>query len=314
MSDLATKLEPRQEAVAELLSNIPIDTLWMWSSYKRREGLKVGTFKDSGGTIGYRRNNDKQALLLLTNIRPLTTLQDRKSVDIPTGPPKVIDNALIPIHNFNGMTKIPVSYDDHLTKLVAKERAFAFGFAQSVELAFGFQQGSNTAQNKYNQEIKLGFEVRQNKTDTKGSAGAGSNPVCPPGYDIEFPLERTSQKMRTRVTGKGDMDFGLKAGKHWNGDWCGHRGKDGKSWPRWVSWASYWEEFMPVARGKGRRGLCLAEYFWHNPIDEKLLARLEAPLGLDFDHTGADFDGATILTVGRNVLRGPKHENQRVID
>ena len=319
MGDIADKLRVRADLIALAVRDVPEGLLWRFGAknnkFTRDMEMKVADLRDGGATIDYRRPDDKQALMALTNIRPMDALLDQKVVDIPTGRPKIIDKVSIPMTNFDGAVELPVAYDARLTRLVTREEAFAFGFTQSVKQTFGIELGGEAQGVKATASTELGFEARQDHTTTDGDQkgedrGAGINPTCPAGYDITFLLNRTSQKTKTRTTGFGDVDHGIRMGKHWSGQWKGNDGKNGKTWPRWGKWDSF-EEFMSVIKGKGRRDWFFAEWFWKHPASEQLIKALEKPLDLPFDHTGAEFDGTTVLKVTQQVIRGPKYESQR---
>lgn len=321
MGDIADKLRVRMDLVALALRDVPEHLLWRFGAsrakWTREMHLKVKDLRDGGATIDYRRPDDKKALLSVTNVRPMDKLTNEKTIDIPTGPPKIIDKVSIPITNFDGVVEIPVAYDARLSKLVGREEAFAFGFTQSMKTTFGVEAGGDVYGGKVTATTEYGVEARQDSTSTDSQQsgqdrGAGLTPVCPPGYDITFLLERTSQKTKTKKTGTGDLDHGMKIGKYDDG-WRGNTGKGGKTWPRWGHWDSFIEEFMPVVKGDGRRDLCFAEWFWENECPEWLIKALEKPLDLPFDHTGAEFDGTTVLSVTQNVIQGPKFESQRLV-
>ena len=265
------------------------------------------------------------ALCAVTLIRPRDGwVGDRKVTDIPTGPEKMVDNLVLPGENYDGIVIIPVAYDKRLTDLRTREHAFAVGFTEKIEQTFGIEAQAGGGESSGGSYVKvtastmLGMESRQDTTDTEGrqqgvDAGAGISPECPPGYDISFYLRRYAVPMKTRVTANADVDFAFACGKHWDGSWKGNKGKHGKYYSRHVSYDSYWEEFVPVVRGEGRRDLPLALFFRDNPVSKKILRAIEAPLNLPFDHTGEEFDGSTRLVVGQKVRRGPKYESQRLV-
>ena len=243
--------------------------------------------------------------------------RSRHVEDIPVGQPQVIDKVVIRSRNYDGVEDIPVNYSARFSDLVSRENAFAYGFSESVKATFTFQEGGEAASFKATQQIEIGFEAHQETSEKTGEQseqerGAGLHPICPAGYDIDFYMEREIQKIKTRLTGIGDIDHGIMVGKHWDGHWNGHRGEGGKRWPRWGKWDSF-GEFMSVIKGEGRRDLCFAEWFWDNPAPKWLVGELEKPLNMPFDHTGRPFDNATQLTIGQTVIRGPKEETQRVV-
>ena len=319
MGDIADKLRVRADLVALALRDVPDFMLWRFGAkstrWTRSMRMKVSDLRDGGLNISYRRPDDEKALMSFENIRPVEGLRNEKTVDIPTGPPKIIDKVSIPISNFDGVVDLPVSYDARLSRLVTREEAFAFGFTESIKQTYGVEVGGDAYGGKVSASTELGLESRQDQTSTDGEQhgqdrGAGLDPVCPIGYDITFLLNRTSQKTKTRKTGDGDVDHSIKLGKHWDGKWQGHRGE--KTWPRWGQWDSF-DEFMTVLKGKGRRDLFFAKWFWENPVSDQLIEKLEKPLNLPFDHTGAEFDGTTVLRVTQQVVRGPKYESQRKV-
>ena len=316
MADIATKLEKRARLVGRVMNGVPDHLLWRWNNVRKFEELRVADLRDGGSNIDYRRPDDKKALMSFTNIRPLEELRDRKVQDIPVGQEKVIDHVNIESFNYDGVIEIPVSYDARLSKLTTREHAFAVGFTESVQQTFGIEaqagggEASGGSYVKITASTTLGLESRQDTTDTTTEQegedrGAGLSPTCPPGYDLEFILDRKATSMKTRVTGFGDVDHGIKLGKHWDGTWNGNIGKNGKKWPRWGKWDS-WDEFLSVIKGEGRRDLFFAEWFWDHPIKGALLNDILEPLDMPFDHTGDVFPGATKLSISQRVLRGPK--------
>lgn len=316
-------LKPRIEAIAAVLADVPDHYLWRFRG--RDKHVRVALFDDGGTTINYRLADDKKALCALKLVRPRDGwVGDRKVTEIPTGPEKQVDKLVLPAENYDGIVQIPIEYDKRLTVLRTREKAFAVGFTQTIQQTFGIEAqagGGETSGGSYvkvTASTMLGLESRQDTTNTEGEqhgedAGAGISPDCPPGYDITFTLDRYSVPMKTRVTANTDVDFGFAAGKHWSGGWKGNKGKHGKYYSRHISYDSYWEEFVPVVKGEGRRDLSLALWFREHPVKGALLAAIEQPLDLPFDHTGDEFDGTTRLVVRQKVLRGPKHESQRML-
>ena len=321
MGDIADKLRVRMDLIAFAVKNVPEDQLWRFGAgnkpFTRNMKMRVAELRDGGLNIDYRRPDDKEALMAITNIQPVNGLKDEKTTDISTGPPKIIDKVSIPMTNFDGVVDLPVDYDARLTKLVTRDEAFGFGFTQSVKQTFSIEAGGDVYGGKISASTEFAFGASQDQTTTDGKEagedrGAGISPVCPDGYDITFMLNRTSQKMKTRKTGFGDVEHGIQFGKHWDGEWKGNDGKNGKTWPRWGKWDSF-EEFMSVIKGEGRRDLFFAQWFWTHKAPQWLIKALEKPLDLPFDHTGSAFDGTTVLKVTQKVVRGPKYESQRLV-
>ena len=321
MGDIADKMRVRMDLIAFAVKNVPERRLWRFGAgnkpFTRNMKMRVAELRDGGLNIDYRRPDDKEALMAATNIRPVDGLKNQKTVDIPTGPPKIIDKVSIPGTNFDGVVDIPVEYDGRISRLVGREEAFAIGFSQSIKQTFGIELGGEATLSKVTASTEFGFEARQDQSTTDSEQrgedrGGALKPICPPGYDITFLLERTTQKTKTRTTGFADVELGIEMGKHWDGEWKGKDGKNGKTWPRWGKWDSF-EEFMSVIKGEGRRDLFFAEWFWAHKAPVWLIKELEKPLNLPFDHTGAEFDGTTVLRVTQQVIRGPKYESQRLV-
>ena len=260
--------------------------LWRWDKFNKKEGLRVAGYRDGGTNLDYRRNSDEKAALLLSNIRPLSALHNRKDELIPVGSPKTIDGVTIECFNFNGIAPLPITYEGGFGKLRGVDEASSYGFTQSIELSFKFQQGGETSFYKFEQEIKLGFESRQDFSTTERneateSRTAGINPECPPAYDIKFWMSRTSQPMKIRITGVGDVEHGVALGKHWDGKWNAKRGENNKRYKRHVSWDTF-ALFMEVIKGDGARDQDLWEHFREKSRTEMAHQKIRASTGYRF--------------------------------
>ena len=308
MADIADKLEIRAALIAFACSTVPKELLWRWGDFEWKRGLRVGSFENGGTDIGFLDPKDKKALIKLSNIRPLGQLKNERVQMIPVGPEKTVDGVVLISKNFDGVNDLPVHYNAGFGKSKGQSEAFAFGFTQSLETTFKFSQGSGDFA-KSEQEIKLGFEARQDQTNESHSGSteqrdAGTDPVCPPAFDIQTWQTRTTQPRKTRLTGIGDVEHNIKIGKHWEGNWNGHRGEGGKKWPRWGSWDTF-EDFLRVIKGDGRRDFSFASHFKNNPAPGWLIEKLEEPLDFPFEHESQVFDGATKIETHQKTLRGP---------
>ena len=307
MSDISDTLMARAELIGLAVKSVSDNKLWRWDNFNKKDGLRVAGYRDGGTNLDYRRNSDRTAALLLGNIRPKDKLIDRKDEIIPVGSVKNVDGVTIECFNYNGIAPLPITYEGNFGKSRSFAEAAAYGFTQSIELSFKFQQGGEASFYKFEQELTLGFESRQDfstteTNETTEQRSAGINPECPPAYDINFWMSRTSQPMKVRTTGKGDVEHSIEIGKHWDGKWHGHDG-----YKRHAEWDTF-EAFLKVIKGDGARDQDLWEHFRKNPAPKWIVKALEKPLDIDFDHTSAEFDGWTTLQPHQEVVRGPNPE------
>ena len=309
MPDMGDYLLPRYELIGQAFSGIK--SVWQWIDFDyKKTKLNVGKFKGDGSLIRYQQDGNWEGAAEATIITPID-IQNRKSVDIPVGAKKILDHLVANARNYDGVVDVPIEYVGAFRKLRSASEAFAYGFTQSVTLALKFTQGGEASFAKFEQELTLGFESRQDWTTEEGSEdeesrSAGISPDSPPGYDIQYTLTRTTQPMKLKVTGIAKIDHGVQIGKYHKG-WKGNHGKNHKLYPRWAKYDSFYEELLPVIKGEGRRDLMFAEHFKRNPAPAWLIKELEKPLKIPFEHTSEEFDGATILDQEQIVLRGPKN-------
>ena len=285
-----------------------LENVWRWQHYDWHESLKVKDFK-SGESVRYQRESDWKGSIEFKNMVPIG-LTDRRVVEIPTGSEKVIDQLIGTAYNYEGVIAVPVTYDSSFRKLRGSDEAFSHGLTESIETTFTFAQGGEAALQKYEQEIKLGFEARQDwsqgsNEEEETTRSLGIAPESPPGYDLRYRLLRYSQSMKIKVTGRSRVDHSVKIGKYDDG-WRGNKGKHGKTWPRWAEYDSFIEECLPVLKGEAPRDLPFALHFRDNPAPDWLIKRLEEPLEIPFEHTSDEFDGTTRFEQHQEVLRGPK--------
>ena len=309
MTDIADHLHERARLIGHAFNHL--GNVWFkgGKDYDWHEELRVAHFGDGGQTVHYARKHDKERQIHFTVIRD-AGLSNRKVQEIPIGTPKPLDMMVAKGFNYDGVVAVPLTYEGEFGKVTTAEEAFMHGLTQSLETSFKFTQGGEAASFKAEQEIKLGFESRQDWSRSEGEEEnerrlAGIAPVCPPGYDIEFQLIRTTQKMKLKVTGIGKVDHAVQLGKKQR-SWKGNKGKGGRLWPRWAKYDSFYEECLPVLKGEGRRDLMFAEEFRRKPAPKWLIDRLERPLDIPFEHTSLPFDSATNVEQHQEVLRGPK--------
>ena len=306
MADMADYLAMRARLLGYAFHGL--DNVWRWKKYDWHENLKVKDFK-SGEHIRYQRESDWKGSIEFKNIVPIG-LTNRRVIEIPTGPEKIIDNLVGVAYNFDGVIAVQITYDGTFRKLRGSNDAFSHGLTESIETTFTFAQGGEAALQKYEQEIKLGFESRQdwsqgsNKED-EATRSLGIAPESPCGYDVKYRLLRYSQPMKIKVTGDSKVDHSVMVGKYDNG-WRGNKGEGGKTWPRWAHYDSFYEECLPVIKGEAPRDLMFAMHFREHPAPDWLIKRLEEPLQIPFNHTSDEFDGTTRFEQHQEVLRGPK--------
>ena len=291
--DMADYLEMRARLLGHAFRQIK--NVWRWFNYDWNESLKVRDFK-SGEYVRYQRSGDWKGSCEFRNAVPIG-LTDRRTVEIPTGAEKVIDQLTGVAYNYDGVVAVPVTYDGTFRKLRGSEEAFAHGLTQSIETKFTFAQGGEAALQKYQQEITLGFEARQDwsqgsSEENEATRSLGIAPESPAGYDVRYRLLRFSQPMKIKVTGRSKVDHSVRIGKFDDG-WRGNKGEHGKTWPRWARYDSFYEECLPVLKGEAPRDLMFAMHFRENPAPDWLIKRLEEPLEIPFDHTSDEFDGTT---------------------
>ena len=301
-------LAERAEIVGHAVNGVPESKLWRWSGYDKKHPLEVASFKDGGSTIRYHRTDEWYANVEFKNIRPASEMRNKHTEEIPLGDAEIIDGYVLAINNYDGITPVTKTYTGGFGKLRTREEAFSFGFTQSIEATFKFAQG-NDAFAKTEQEIKLGFESRQDHSSTEGEQDSeqrdsSTEVTCPPGFDMKVPGMRTIQRMKLRVTATGDVEHEITIGKYHGGRFNAKRGAGGKRYKRHLHWDTY-ADFLACLNGEGRYDWDLAKWFRDNPPPKWLIKAAEAPLELPFSHEGV-FDGATHDEVTPIVVRGPK--------
>ena len=312
--DIADHLKNRMEIIGEIVGPIGAHShpiVWRWEHFDRKEGIRVEKFKDAGAEVLWqRKGGGGWGRIRASNITPYGEIAHRRDVDISLGE-ELIDSLTADALNYDGVVAVPISYDGAFRKLKGLEDAFDHGLTESVSLAIGIEAGSEAAQSKLTAELTVGMESRQDwhhqdSSEDEQARSAGISPESPPRYDIRYKLDRYGQSKKLQSSGLCQVDHAVRIGKMEDGHWKGNHGKNHRFYPRYANWDSFYEEFLPVIRGDGRRDLDLAMWFRDHPVNPKLLAELEKPLKIPWEHTTEPFDGATRLVQSQIVLRGPK--------
>ena len=316
MPDVQDVLAERAELVAHACRTIPDNLLWgQWGRYDWHMDLKADGFRGGGTEIEWRHPHNKKGLIRFTDIRPTGELDNEKIEEIPVGDIKIIDGVVVEVSNWEGIAPLPFSYDAAFGKTMNKGEALAIGFKESVKIGIEFSEGGEAAFFKAKQSLELGFEASQDKTQTSDAGtselrSAGISPTCPPAFDIDWWLTRTTQPTKMRVSGLGQLGHGIEIGKHWGhggGHWKRHhRGHHGHTHydQRHLRWDT-WDDFLSVIKGEGRRDLAAAAHFKAHPAPAWLIRRLEAPLTAPYSAETPVFDGWTKLRPRQRVRRGP---------
>ena len=299
------------ELAAHACRDVPSDLLWGgWSSYDWHIDLECTEFIRGGEEIHFRRPGYKKSSVVVGNIHPTGEVIGEQVVTLPQGAPVMVDGATIPVENFYSPVPLPFHYtgDFGKTRGHTKGEALAIGFTESIEIGVKFAQGSGGLA-KSEQTAKIGFEARQDKTETDEKSegesalrSAGISPVCPGGYDIEYSIARTTQSAKQRRSGKAAIGFSLTIGKHWSGHWKKKHGKHDKYYPRHLHWDSE-QDFLETIQGNGRRDFAAATFFRKNPAPAWLIAKLKALPDVPYSAETLAFDDWTKFRPRAKVLR-----------
>ena len=308
--DLADQLKMRARLIGHSFRDV--ESVWQWLNYDWHHDLSVGTFM-SGELTRYHQPSNWMGALEMTGFNPIG-IENRVEVEMPIGAPSIIDALTATCHNYDGVVEVPLNYEGEFTKTKSSSEAFSYGLTQSLEVTLKFTQGGEASFAKAEQEIKMGFESRQDWSRESSDESqvrklAGLNPLCPVGYDIVFRLVRKSQKKKLKVTGFAKVDHGFQIGKyHSKHGFEGHRGRHHKLYPRWAKFDSFYEQFLPVIKREAPRDYPFAAHFKENPVPDWLITDLEKAPKIPFEHTSQEFDGWTDLEQTQKVLRGPKEK------
>ena len=306
--DLGDQLKPRGKLIGHCFRNV--DSVWRWENYDWHENLSIGQFK-SGELIRYHRPKNWMGAIEMTGFNPIG-IENRVEIEIPIGTPSIIDALTATGLNFDGAVDVQLNYEGEFSKTKSSSEAFSHGLTESLEVSVKFTQGNDASFVKAEQEIKAGFEARQDWSRSSSDESqvrklASLSPLCPKGYDIVFRLIRKSQKKKLKVTGFAKVDHGFQIGKHHSKEgFKGHRGKHRKLYSRWAKFDSFYEQFLPVIKREAPRDYPFASHFQKNPVPDWLIAKLEDSPKIPFEHTSQEFDGWTDLEQTQEVLRGPK--------
>ena len=306
--DIADMLMPRIQASAELLGQADHPPARGWNGYNTRELLKVISFLNGGEEIWYGRPGGS---VQISNVRPLTELRDAKTVVIPVGKRQSVSAAKIDIQNWDGLTPHPEEYSSSLMKSTRREDVEFENFTESVETTFSFKQGGEAAQFALEQSIKLGFQGQHGselheETSSGQETVTGAKPVAAAGSDVEYWRTWENQRSIVRHTGIGEVDFAVTIGRRGRGSggrhvWEKHKGK----YTRHIYYASFWEDFVPMIKRRGRRDHDCYEYFQTHPVSQEMIDRITAPLDIPFVNESKPFDQFANIKGHIDTIRGP---------
>ena len=286
MPDNADLLLPRGILIADALRDVPTNQLWRWKGRKPGGALRINAYKDSGKLLDYRRKDDKKATIILNNVRAAKPSGLEYSEAIPTGPAKSIDAQSATLRNNSSIEGAEQSYRGMFGETKGREDALRLAFSQKSTTEITAEYSGVEVK----QSIELGFEQ-----ETTATTSQESNVEREVSWTVPIPAytsvrvwgTRQIQPMKIKVSGFGDLDHGIEIGKHWSGKW-NDKAHGGKRHAKWDSFA----EFLKVIKGDGARDQDLWEWFRNNPVNPKLLAKLEKPLDVPFAFD-APFDDVT---------------------
>ena len=187
-----------------------------WSDYDREQPLDITGFYDSGATLWYARPGTRSAVNLY-NIATRGELRDKKTSIIPIGKKQPVAGAKITIENWNGVTPLREKYESGRSAATRREDVEFKNFTESVETSFKAIQGSDTAQFKFEQEVKLGFQSTQGdeaheEKSTGSSTVTGAEPTAAPGCDALYWRTWINQRAKVRHSGICEVDFAFNIG------------------------------------------------------------------------------------------------------
>ena len=274
--DNADILRERAGLIGHALRDVSENKLWRWRGYSKSEGLRVADYSDGGQSIGYRRVDDKKALLYLDNVRPIG-VRDKLAPDpVPTGVARVDFATAQTIYN---RSNVPIhkSYTATFHKVKTRQDSFNLSFSQSLT------QSVSYGGDLYGVEGETSIEVGSTQeTGTESSEETGE--TYETSFDVEVPAHtnlkvwatRKIQPMKAVITGQADIDHSVAIGKHWSGKWSKHSGYDRSG--KWASMA----DFILTIKGEAPRDFDFWNVFRERPAPSWLIKRLEEPLNAPF--------------------------------
>ena len=316
--DIADLLMGRVSLIGEAVRKADHPPARGWPDFNRSVVLEVARFYEAGKNLWYQRPQTRSYINIF-NIEPTDKLRDPKTFIIPVGKRETISAAKVKIENWTGLTPLTEKYESSRMKIVRREDVEFKNFKESTEVSFKAVQGSDTAQFKFEQEIKVGFEAQhgdethEEKSRQQGTV-TGADPTAAPGCDADYWRTWENQKSKVRHTGFGEVDFAFTIGTV-------KRGKDGKHTHSWekhknkytraIHFDSFWNDFIPMLRGEGRRDHDCYGWFKNHPAPDELLAAITAPLDLPFVDESPPFDDFSNIRGHKELIRGP---NQEILD
>ena len=304
MADTADILKARFTFIGEVIASVPDRLVWRWDNYRHNEGLRVNGYHDGGKSIDFRRPGDEKAALYAGNIRPVDDIQNEvESRAVPTGDPytqwaeegrfenstvrtqEILDQiakGLLP----NDFDFLDYVYTAHFSETLSWEESKELGFRQAISSTFGVEVGGDVYGGKASASVTAEVESTQGISETKGDEEEQGDEES---FSIRVPSDtvriiqakRTIGPMKYVITGWGDLEHSITIGKHWDGNWNGHRGKGGRKYKRHAHWDSF-ADFLMVIKGRGARDMDLWDWFRQHPVSASAINSLARPLDQPF--------------------------------
>lgn len=294
--DAVDYLDERARLIGHANRDMPDGLLWRWHRYDWHTPLR-GALRNYDTLVDFRRPGDSVAALYLDHLHVKDALRDERVEEIPVGAVKLEDGVTIEAHNFCGLAELPVHYDAKFSHATSREKALEWGLKVTTTVGVEVEKAVKVS-------ASLSIEASVGGTSTHGTQDAqersgGIDPVCPPGCDITFRMQRQTQPTKLKVSGWADLEHSVTIGKHAHGRWQNHEG-DGRS----LHWDTF-ADFLKTIKGDGHRNHRATAWFKTHPPPQWLVERLEAPLSIRYDAETAAFDGWTKLIPRQTVVRGP---------
>ena len=313
--DIADLLMARVQLACEAISTADGPPARGWEVYNRRIELVLARFYEAGKNLWYRRPHTRSYINVF-NLEPNDKLREPKTIIIPVGKRETVSGAKIKIENWGGLTPLTEKYESSRMNMTRREDVEFKNFTESAETSFKAVQGSDTANFKFEQEIKLGFqaqhgdEAHEEKSQQQGTV-TGAGPTAAPGCDSDYWRTWENQRSKVRHTGFGEVDFAftvgtvkkIKGGKHGH-SWEKHKNK----YVRAIHFDSFWNDFVPMLKGEGRRDHNCYEHFRKHPAPAELIAKITAELDLPFVDESPPFDDFANIRGHKELVRGPNPE------
>ena len=313
--DIADHLMARVALIGHSVSGADHPPARGWPDFDHESPLVVSEFRDAGATLWYARPGTRSAINLY-HIATRGELRDKKTVIIPIGKKQPVAGAKITIENWDSVTPSREKYESGRSAATRREDVEFKNFTESVETSFKAIQGSDTAQFKFEQEVKVGFQANHgDETHEERSTGSstvtGAEPTAAPGCDALYWRTWINQKSKVRHTGICEVDFAFNIGTRARGKGGRHLSKFEKhksKYIRHIHFDSFWEDFIPMLKGEGRRDHNCYRYFRYNPAPAWLIREITAPLDLPFVDESPPFDDFAEIVGHKETIKGPNPE------